>query len=109
MIKLFLKILFILKHYHDRYDTQEMSDKVVDFCLLALKFVPDWFAISEMIEKFDSTIFANDYIVFDDLDSDFVTFFSSDIGLNRIAVDNINLDDYYLDHLDPETINHVNL
>ena len=86
-----------------------MSDKAVDFCLLTLKFVPDWFAISEIIEKFDSTIFPNDYIVFDDLESDFVTFFSSDRSLNRIAVDNINLDDYYLDHLDPETINHVNL
>ena len=86
-----------------------MSDKAVDFCLLTLKFVPDWFAISEIIEKFDSTIFPNDYIVFDDLESDFVTFFSSDRSLNRIAVDNINLDDYYLDHLDPETINYVNL
>ena len=34
-----------------------------------------------------------DYIVFGDLNFDFVTFLSNDIGLNSISLDNINLDD----------------
>ena len=28
-----------LKYCHDKFETQEMCHKVVDFCLLALKFV----------------------------------------------------------------------
>ena len=28
----------------DQYNTQKMSDKAVDDCLAALKFVTDWFA-----------------------------------------------------------------
>ena len=34
-----------------------------------------------------------DYIVFGDLNFDFVTFLSNDIDLNSISLDNINLDD----------------
>ena len=46
----------MLKDYHDKYKTQEMYDKAVDSCLLALKFVPDWFVKNEMIEKLDSAV-----------------------------------------------------
>ena len=46
-----------------------------------------------MIEKFNSAVFSNDDIDLGDLDSDYVTFFSNDIGLNSIIFDNINLDD----------------
>ena len=129
----------MLKDCHDKYKTQEVYDKAVDSCLLALKFVPDWFVKNEMIEKLDSVqiqtffwsvfscvrteygdlwskldtfqtvVFSNDYIVFRDLDSYFFTFFSIDIGLNIIALDDIDLDDYYFDYLNPETINHVKL
>ena len=60
-----------------------------------------------MIEKLDSAVFFNDYVAFGDLDSDFVTFFSRDIGLNSITLENINLDDDHFDYCDPETINHV--
>ena len=69
-----------------------MCDKTVDSCLLALKFVPDCFVKTKMIEKLDSAVFPDDYIVFSDLDSDFVTLFSENIGL-----------------CDPKTINHVTL
>ena len=86
-----------------------MCDNAVDSCLLALKFVPDWFVTSKMIEKRDSAVFYNDYIVSDDLDSDFVTFFISYIGLNSITLDNINLDDYHFDYCGPETMNHFTL
>ena len=74
-----------------------MCDKAVDSCLLALKFVPDCFVKAKMIEKLDSAVFPDDYIVFSDLDPGFVTLFSEDIGLNSITIDNINLDD---DHFD---------
>ena len=72
---------FTLKYCHDKYKTQEMYDKAVDSCLLALKFVPDCFIKSKMIEKIDCAVFSDDCIVFGDLDSDFVTFFSRDTCL----------------------------
>ena len=64
----------MLKYFFDRYQTQTMFNNAVDFSLLALKFVPDWFVTSKMIEKPDSAVFSNGNIVFRDLDSDFVTF-----------------------------------
>ena len=41
-----------------------MCNKAVDSSLQALKFVPDSFVTSKMLEKIDSTLFSNDYIVF---------------------------------------------
>ena len=70
-----------------------MCDKAVDSYLIPLKFA----------------VFSNDYIVFGNLDSDFVAFFSNDIGLNSITFDNINLDDDNFDDCDPGTIAHVRL
>ena len=55
-----------------------------------------------MIEKFDSGVLPNNDIVIDEIDSDFVTFFSNDIGLNSITLDNLN--DDVSDDWDPETI-----
>ena len=37
--------------------------------------------------------FFNNDIIFNDIDSDIVTFFSNDIGLNIINLNNVNLDD----------------
>ena len=45
----------------------------------------------------------------DDSNSGFVTFFSKDIELKSIILDNSNLDDDNFDYCDPETINHVQL
>ena len=61
-----------------------MYDKTVDSYLLALKFVLDGIVTSEMIEKFDNAVFSNDDIVFGDIESDIVTFFRNDKGLNSI-------------------------
>ena len=105
--KVFSEDYFMLKCCHDKYKTQEMCDKAVDSCLLALKFVPDLFVTTKMIEQVDSVLFYNDYMVFGDLGSDFVTFFSEDIGLNSITFVNFNLDDDHFDYCDSETINHV--
>ena len=46
--------------------TQKMSDKAVDDCLSALKFVPDWFAINKMIKNLHDALFTNDDILFFD-------------------------------------------
>ena len=97
----------MLKYFPDRYKTQEICYKAVDVYLLALKFVSDWFVRSKMIEKHNA-VFSNDGLVFVDIDSDIVTFFSNDIGLNNINLKNINLDDEdNFDDYDPGTSNHV--
>ena len=62
-----------------------------------------------MIEELDSALLSDEYIVFGDLDSDFVIFHSKDIGLNSVTLDNNNLDDRHFDYCDQETINHVRL
>ena len=41
----------MLKYCLDRYKTQEICDKAVDFYLPSLKFILDWFVTSKMIEK----------------------------------------------------------
>ena len=75
--------------------------------LLALKFVPYWFSTSNMIEKLDNAVFSNDYIIFYDTDSDILTLFSNDIGLNSISLNNVNLEDDNFSDCDLATINHV--
>ena len=77
--------------------------------LIDLKFVLDWFVTNEIIEKLDGALFFDDYIIFADLDSDFVIFFSEDLGSNSVILGNINLDDEHFDYCDSETINHVRL
>ena len=59
-----------------------------------------------MVEKW---IFSDGYIVFGDLESDFVTSFINDIGLNSTSLFHINLDDESFDHCDLETITPVRL
>ena len=41
-----------------------MCDGAIDYCLAASKFIPDWFVISKMLEKFHNSILANDKILF---------------------------------------------
>ena len=63
-----------------------MYDKAVNTSLPALKFV----------------VFSNDDIIFVNVDPDNGTFFSDDMGLNLIYLNNINLDDDSFDGYDPE-------
>ena len=66
-----------------------MCDKIVDVCLLAQRFVPDWLATSKILEILHEFIFSNNDINFDYIDSDIVTFFNFDIEINTIGVNNI--------------------
>ena len=36
----------------DRYKTQKMWDEIVDDYLAALKFIPDWFVTTKILEIF---------------------------------------------------------
>ena len=66
----------MLKYCLNRYKTQEVGDKA---CLPTLKFVPDWSVANKML------IFSTDDINFEE-------FFSDDIGLVIIDLNNIYLD-----------------
>ena len=52
-------------------------------------------------------LFSNDGIVFDNANSDNVTFFSNEMGLNTTDLNDMNLDDDNFDEDDFETIIHV--
>ena len=41
-----------------------MCDEAVDDCLVAIKFVPDWFVTSEMIKKLFTALYADGNILF---------------------------------------------
>ena len=48
---------------------EKCFNETVDNCLEALKFIPDWFITSKMIEKFYDALLADDDTLF--LDEDF--------------------------------------
>ena len=48
-------------YYPDKYKTQSMCNEAVDHCQAGLKFIPDWFITSKMLEEFDNALLANDY------------------------------------------------
>ena len=83
----------MLKYCINRYKTQEMCNKNIDFCLTALKIVSDWFVLTKMPENVDDTVLSNDDIGFGDIESDTVTLFSNAPGLVNEDLDNINLGD----------------
>ena len=126
--------------------TQEVSEKVVDSCLPALKFVPNWFDTNilfvsnqsgtnfnddrqvsttlsdtswvlywsawnawktKFLEKPDDVVISNDDIIIVNKDSDNVTFFSNDIGLVNVDLNNVRLDDVSFDNDGPEIIIHA--
>ena len=82
--------------------------EAVDNCLTALKFIPDWFVTSEMLEKFHNALLANADILFFDEDFSKVTFFTNEMDVLGVDLDKTNLDDennFYEDNT--ETIIHV--
>ena len=82
----------MIKYCPCRCETQKMCDKAVDACLSALKFVPDWFVTSKMLEILDNVVLSNDDIDLDYTDSDVVTFCSDGMDINTIDLNNITLD-----------------
>ena len=91
----------MLTYCLDRYKTQETCNKTDHAFIPALKFVPDWFFTNRMLEKLNYIVVSNDNIVFVNEDSDSVPFFSDDMDLDIIYIDNINFDDDNFDDNDP--------
>ena len=85
-----------------------MCDVVFD-CLAALKFIPDWFVTSKILEKFHDVLNANDDILlFFDKDFSKATFFANQMGILGIDLDKTNLgenNNFYEDY--PDTVIHV--
>ena len=66
--------------------------KCANDCLVALKFISDWFVTSKMFEKFHSALLANDDIIFFNEDFNKVTFSAKQIHILAKDIDKINLD-----------------
>ena len=69
-----------------------MCDEAVNNCLAALKFIPDWFLISKMLEKLVNALHANNDKLFYNKDFDKVTFIAHQIHILAVNLDKINLD-----------------
>ena len=54
-----------------------MCHEAANLCLAALKFIPDWFVTSKILQKFDNALHANDDILFHNEDFDKVTFITN--------------------------------
>ena len=69
-----------------------MFDKAVDDCLAALKFVPDWFVTSKMINVLFTALYADENILHFNEDSGNVVSICTRICILNIYLNNINLD-----------------
>ena len=91
----------------DRYKTQRICDEAVDVCLAALKFIPNWFVKSKMLENFDN---AYTLMMIYSYNEHFgkVTFIANQRHILAVDLDKINLDnDNNFDEDDPDTNMHV--
>ena len=86
-----------------------MCDEAVDDCLVALKFIADWFVTSKMIKKLFTALYLDDNILYFNKDSGNVVFPCTEIVILNIDLNNINLDDTNYNERDPETIPHIKL
>ena len=72
-----------------------------------LKFVPDWFVTSKMIQKLYKVSFVDDDILFLDKGSDNATFSIGEMGIISVDLNNINPDDLNIYENDTKTIIHA--
>ena len=78
-----------------------MCDKAADDCLVALKFVPDWFVTSKMIKNLFTALYADENILY--FNEDTINAVFNGIGILSIDLNNINLDDTNYVKDDPDT------
>ena len=95
---------FSIRYISNQYKTQQMCDKAAHDCLAALKFVPDWFAASEMIKILFTAFYADENIFYFNEDSGNAVFTSNGMGILNIDFNNINLGDTNYDEDDHNTI-----
>ena len=84
-----------------------MCDKTVDYCLAALKFVPDWFVTSKMIKRLFTALYADENILFFNEYFGNVIISSNEMGVLNIDLNNINLGNTNYEEYDSDTIIHI--
>ena len=85
----------MLVHCPDKYKPQKMCDEAVDNCLVALKFIPDWFVRSKMLEKLDNLLHANDDVLFYNEDFDEVLFIVCERHTHAADLNKVNIDNFF--------------
>ena len=60
-----------------------------------------------MIKKLGHDLFSNDYMIFVNEGSNYFAFFSNEMDILSVDLNNINFNDVKFDENDPETIIHV--
>ena len=87
----------------DNYKSQIMCEEAVYNCVTALKLVPDWFLLSEIIKKLFTALYADESILYFNEGSCDTLFNCSGVGILNIDLNKINLNDNF-DQDDPDTI-----
>ena len=72
-----------------------MCDEAVDDFLAALKLILDWFVTSKMIKNLYTALYADNGLLFFDEDSSNVTFCCNEMGILRVNLNNIKLDNNF--------------
>ena len=72
-----------------------MCDKAVDDSLAALKFIPDWFVVSKMVQKLYTALYVDDGLLFFYEDSGNVTFCYNKMCILSVNFNNTNLDNNF--------------
>ena len=80
-----------------------MCDKPLDAFLPTLKFFLNWFVTNKMFEKLN-VVLSNDDVLFVNVDSDNVTFYSHNMGLVNVDIINVSFDDVNFDNNVSESI-----
>ena len=83
-----------------------MWDEAVDDFLIALKFIPDWFVTSKMLEKFDNALHGKNDILFYNGGFYKITFIANQKDILAVDLEKINLHNDF-DEVDPDTIIHI--
>ena len=83
---------FLIVCCPDKYIIQKMCDEAGDYCLAALKLVPNWLVTSEVIKKLFIGLYADENILYFNEGSGDVIFNCNEMGI-------LNIDLYiYLDN-----------
>ena len=73
-----------------------------------MKFIPDWFVTSNVLEKLGNALHANDDVLFYNEDFGKVTFIANQKHTLAVDLEKVNLDNNYNED-DPDTIIHIRL
>ena len=95
---------FLIVYCPDKYKTQRMCDKAVDDSLAALKLTPDWFVTRKIIKTF--ILLCTYMMVYSFLMKILeilVRFCCNEMGIFTVNLNNINLDNHFVEN-DPDTI-----